>query len=518
MRLSRSIPPFIMRALERSPMPRRPLQARIALAVWLLLAAACSPVGTINPTPTYPPAPVESATTPPRPTVTPSGPAKPTEVKPTPVPVVNGSPVALRSDITIRKLLETGGAFVRMKRDPLTNTIYYMDGKANIYRLDVQDEITSTGTLAYSLADIGVEPEYISSGLAFGPDGTMYVLGNIADEETTHAVIRRGKPDAAGARTWTTLAVTEPYPKSNTQFDHVFNGIVVSPDGQYLYVNSGSRTDHGEVEAAKGAFPDTREVALTAAIFRIPTNADNQVLPNDRDQLKAKGYLFAEGTRNSYDPAFAPNGDLIAADNGPDADYPDELNWLREGHHYGFPWRLGNVDNATRSPDYDPSKDKWLPAEYYATKQGLYYADLTFPPPPEGVTFTDPIPNLGPDADEFRVADGSEKDASDLGQAAYSFTPHRPGVGLMFDAAGAVGGDLKGDGFILSWGAAGESMSDVGRDLLDLKLTKTGDSYQARMTKLAVGFDQPVDGVLIENRIYVLDYGGKGSIWEVTLP
>ena len=154
------------------------------------------------------------------------------------------------------------------------------------------------------------------------------------------------------------------------------------------------------MEAAKGAFPDTREVALTAAIFRIPTNADNQVLPNDRDQLRAKGYLFAEGTRNSYDPAFAPNGDLISADNGPDADYPDELNWLRAGYHYGFPWRLGNVDNATRSPDYDPSKDKWLPSEYYATKQGLYYADLTFPPPPAGVTFTDPIPNFGPDADE----------------------------------------------------------------------------------------------------------------------
>src|SRR5262245_25510054 len=92
--------------VERSSMPRRPLQARSVLAVWLLLAAACGPVGATAPTPTYPPAPVESATAPPRPTA-PNGPARPTEVKPTAVPVVNGSPVALRSDITIRKLLET---------------------------------------------------------------------------------------------------------------------------------------------------------------------------------------------------------------------------------------------------------------------------------------------------------------------------------------------------------------------------------------------------------------------------
>ena len=54
--------------------------------------------------------------------------------------------------------------------------------------------------------------------------------------------------------------------------------------------------------------------------------------------------------------------------------------------------------------------------------------------------------------------------------------------------------------------------------LLDLKLSKAGDNYQAKMTQLVVGFDYPVDGALLGNKIYVLDYGGKGSIWEVTLP
>jgi hypothetical protein len=242
------------------------------------------------------------------------------------------------------------------------------------------------------------------------------------------------------------------------------------------------------------------------------------VLPNDEAQLNSLGYRFASGTRNSYDPAFAPNGDLFSADNGPDADYPDEFNWLREGHHYGFPWRLGNLDNPQQFPDYDPATDGRLPKEFFAIKSGFYTNDLTFPRPPEGITFTDPIPNLGPDGNIIRRLDGTEYRASDQGEAAYSFTPHHSGLGLNFDTAGALGSDLTGDAFILSWGAAAGTISDQGRDLLHIELTKTGDQYQAKMTQLVVGFDYPVDGVLLDKKMYVLDYGGKGSIWEVTLP
>jgi glucose/arabinose dehydrogenase len=495
-------------------------KGQVLLLLWLLFAAGCSSTSSGAATePTYPAAPLDAtpALTPTTALTTPAGrlAAKPRR---TPIPVVPGTPVSLRSDIKIRKLLETGGGFVRLKLDPSTKTIYYMDAKVNIYRLSIQPGAGSKGDLVYTQNDLGVDPKWVTSGMAFGKDGTLYVLGNIGEETLTHAVIRKGVPEALGKRIWTTLASTEPYPKSNTQFDHIFNGIVVSPDGKYIYINSGSRTDHGEVQAAKGAFPDTREVPLTAGIFRIPTNADDQLLPNDYQQLKAKGYEFARGTRNSYDPAFAPNGDLIAGDNGPDADYPDELNWLREGRHYGFPWRLGNVDNPQRFANYDSSKDGRLQPDFFAVKSGFYQNDLTYPPAPEGVAFTDPIANLGPDGAETREADGSEKYLGDLGEPAYTFTPHRSPLGLVFDAAGAVGGDLRGDAFILSWGAAAGNLADQGRDLLDLKLAKAGDNYQAKMTQLVVGFDYPVDGALLGNKIYVLDYGGKGSIWEVTLP
>ena len=429
-----------------------------------------------------------------------------------------GEPQALRDDIQIRKVLETGGGFVRLKLDPTTNTMYYMDNKVNIYRLDSQSSNTSNGTPVYTSADLAVEQSFVAAGMAFGPDGALYVLGNVSDDTTTHAVIRKGVADASGKRTWTTFASTDPYPKANNQFDHLFNGMVVSPDGRYLYVNSGSRTDHGEVQNAKGAFPDTREVPLTSAIFRIPTDKDNQILPNDEAQLKEQGYLFADGTRNSYDLAFAPNGDLFAGDNGPDADYPDELNWLREGRHYGYPWRFGTMDNPQQFPDYDPTKDKRLPPEFFAVQNHTYANDPSFPAPPEGVTFTNPVANVGPSADIFTDADGNAYKASAQGEAAYSFTPHRSPLGIVFDTANAVGGDMTGDGFIMSWGAAAGDLPDPGRDLLSIKLTKLDDSYQATVTQLAVGFNQPVDAALLQNKLYVLDWGGKGTIWEVTLP
>jgi len=71
---------------------------------------------------------------------------------------------------------------------------------------------------------------------------------------------------------------------------------------------------------------------------------------------------------------------------------------------------------------------------------------------------------------------------------------------------------------MLSWGAAEGDLADQGRDLLHIKLTKAGDTYQANMTQLVTGFDFPIDAALIGKKLYVLDWGGKGTIWEIALP
>lgn len=485
------------------------------LLLFFLLASALAGCGSAAPAAVSTPARAVPAATSAPATAAPTAASIRATAAPAPTsPPADDGPVALRDGISIRRVHETGGGFVRLAHDPTTGDLYALDGKANIYRVQVRPDAGAEVTRVYSFAEIGGARD--TSGMAFGPDGALYVVGNQAGGITTQAIIRKGMADSSGGRAWSTLAATVPYPRSSTPFDHLFNGIVVSPDGRWVFVNSGSRTDHGEVQPNGGAFPGAREVALTSAIFRLPADAQDLELPDDEAELKAGGYLFADGLRNAYDLAFGPDGELFAVDNGPDADYPDELNWVREGRHYGFPWRFGDQDNPQQFPDYDPARDRLLPRGYTAVDTGTYRNDPDFPPPPP--TLTRPVANLGPDGDQFRDQDGAPRDAGDLGRPLYTFTPHRSPLGLVFDTAGSLGGELRGGAFVVSWGAVAGTLSDRGDDLLHLKLTKAGDEYQAQVTQIARGFNDPIDSVLVGNKLYVLDFGGDGAIWEVTLP
>jgi len=438
-------------------------------------------------------------------------------IAPTPFesqPIADG-PVLLRADLTLRKVLEVGANNIRLVRNPADGDVYLLNPAEGIFRIS---DISASASLekVVSIREI----KGAATGIAFGPEGTIYaVLNTTVDETKTQVVVRKGVPNDEGRFTWETLASSEPYPLSNTYYDHLYNGIVVSPDGQWIYINGGSRTEHGEVEDNGGAFPNTREVALTARILRLPTSATELVLPNDEAALIEQGLIFARGTRNAYDMAFAPNGDLFAIDNGPDADYPDELNWIREGLHYGFPWRFGTQDNPQRFPDYDPAKDLHLQSGFYSTDNGLYHNDPDFPEPPS--EFTDPIVNLGPDAMIYRGDDGQEYDAGIQGKTLTTFTPHISPLGLVFATEPELPAQWRDEGdtfsaFLVSWGAAGGTLSYQGQGLLHLQLTKTGDNYEVRTTEIARGFLNPIDAVLIENRLYVLEYGGNGAIWELT--
>ncbi len=315
--------------------------------------------------------------------------------------------------------------------------------------------------------------------MAIGPEGTIYLVSNITTNSgnSTIARVMKGVPTGTGTFLWSMLAQTEPYPLSRNAFDHLCNGLVVSPDGQFLYLNCGSRTDHGEVQTTGGLYPNLRDTGLTAKILRLPTAADNLILTNDLATLKKAGYVFAEGTRNAFSMAFGLNGDLFATDNGPDRDMADELNWIRPGEHYGFPWRMGGADNPQQFPNYDPSTDRLLDSRFVAVSGGYYHNDPTFPPPP--TNFTEPVINLGPDACSYRdPSNGALKVASLLGQTVSTFTPHRSPLGLVFDEASAIAPPFRQHGFMLSWTKGdpnGNSVAgpflDAGQDLVDLSLT-----------------------------------------------
>jgi glucose/arabinose dehydrogenase len=357
------------------------------------------------------------------------------------------------------------------------------------------------------------------AGMTFATDGTLYIVTNKDEDLYNVATLYKGTLNEDDTISWSTVATTEPYPKSNTIFNHNYSAVTVSPDEQWLYVSAGSRTDHGEVQDNNGRFPALREAPLTSKILRVPLDSVDLVLPNDEAQLLAEGYLYAWGTRNAYAMAFAPNGDLFAIDNGPDADYPEELNWIREGHHYGFPWRFGDFDNQTRLEDYNSDEDKFQHPSFTAVVEGYYQNDPDFPPPP--MPFTQPVANLGPDAMIYRALDGAEKNAAELGEKLYSFTPHVSPLGLTFINNTAMPEDLQStsatlSAFLVTWGAAGGTLSDKGQTLLQLSLKKNDDNYEMTTTEIASSFANPIDTLLIENKVYVLEWGSQGAIWELT--
>ena len=440
---------------------------------------------------------------------------------------IQASPVAVNANLQIRLVLNATNSSqnVRIAKDPRNNQLYYLKINGDIYQVSLQPGNGSTSTKVYSAADHGLSSNV--EGFAIGPDGSIYVVGNITTNTTlTFARISKGVPNGSGVRVWSELARSEPYPHTQTGvFDHLFNGLIVSPDGQYLFVNSGARTDHGEEQSNGGLYPGLRDVPLTTKIFRLPVSGSNLVLTNDLAALRNAGYIFAEGVRNSFDFGFAANGDLFATENGPDRDMSESLYWLRPGLHFGFPWHIGGADNPQQFPNYDTNTDKLLDSRYYAVTHGFYHNDPTFPPPP--TNFADAVINLGPDADSYRdPVDGTIKDASSLGQTLSTFTAHRSPLGLVFDTVGAMANPFHNHGFVLSWtqgDPTGNTIAgpfkDASQDMLDLNLLKLGSTnYQSTTTRIVGGFSNPIDAEIIGNKIYVIEYGGSQGIWEITFP
>ena len=417
--------------------------------------------------------------------------------------------------IDISRLATLADGMVRISDHPTTSDLYTLAVNGDLYRFA---EPYSSGVLVASVAQHGLGVNV--QGLAIDPAGRVFLVGNNIGSQTTTSLIRRGVPDGAGGFTWSTVAQLAGIPRS-TLFEHELNAIAVTPDGTHLFVNRGARTDHGEVQSANGTAPGLRETALTSLILRVPIEATDLLLPNDEAALRAGGYYFADGVRNTFDLAFDTEGRLYGSENSGDRDDGDELNWIREGHHYGFPWRIGPHDTPQQFPGYDPDADPLVNHESVAYVNGLFHNDPTYPPPPAGVTFTDPVVNVGPDGDRFRVeGTGTIIDASDTGASARSFTPHRSPLGLNFDLTGTLaGGAYQGDAFVLSWTAGTPTSDDLltpfadpGEDLLHLEFIAP-DSVRAR--RIVSGFSGPTDAVIRNQRMFVIEIGGTRGLWEL---
>jgi glucose/arabinose dehydrogenase len=439
---------------------------------------------------------------------------------------LHAQPKPRRSDIKVKQLATVGRNTVRIKRDPASGNLYILQNNGLVQRVDLDASGTATITTVYQTSDHGLGAPL---GMTFGQDGTMYLVGNNSTTQFGSATIVKGVLSSPGSenRIWSVIAQTVSYPYGNI-YNHRMNGIILNPTGDSLYVNSGAATDHGEMHDGY------RETGLTSIILKLPTSGDNITLQDDREWLRTNGYLFAEGIRNTFDFAYAGNGDLFGVENSGDRDDPEELNWIREGLHYGFPWRIGGDITPQQFSPYDPHSDSILSPNAWGGGQGRLYItfsdDPTYPPPPAGVVFTDPVPSFGPDADRFRDTTkgdfGEVEDASDLGITLSTFTPHRSPDGIVFDRDSLLAGDLRGGAFVISFSNSRliTALGDTSQDLFHVALTNDANGYTAHVTKLVSGFNSPLGVELVGNILYVVETGLQSpanpapKLWEITLP
>lgn len=434
------------------------------------------------------------------------------------------NPKSLHPDIQISRYVNIGGKAVRIAQDPVSKNLFYSTFDGEIHQIRKDEYGNPHAVKLFSADDHGITR---LQGLTFH-DSTMFLVGNIRFNNNlgTKGRIMRGKLQPDGSREWTVVAITAEVGSTKTLYDHGFNAVIVSQDGKRLIFNSGARTDHGEIQDNGGQYPNSRDEALTAVVFDLPIDAVDLQLPNDAAFLAKKGYIFAYGIRNAYDLAYAPNGHLFAVSNSSDYDHPEDMFWLRKGHHYGFPWRMGDTDNPQQNPNWDVENDPLVNKQGHAYVVKYFHKDPTFPKPPKGIKFTQPVQNMGPDANFYRDVKTGKIRQGDEKTTVGTFTAHRSPLGLFFDTDSLLAGEFKGKGFVLSWSNAStsffmEPFEPYGGDLLllDLEYRKDADNYYVRSKRIAAGFDSVSDAVLVGNEVFVVEHFGKSSsIWKLTLP
>ena len=410
--------------------------------------------------------------------------------------------------------------------DPISEHLFYTTAGGDIYEV-LED--SKTDVLRYTATDHGI-PKV--QGLCF-VDSTVFLSGNIWYPNFGIGLIVKGVLQSNGTREWTTILTTTTYPTSSASGDHGFTGITADPQKEYLYFSGGSRTSFGEVQSSNGTYPGLREQAITSKIYRIPIDSANIYLNNDSTWIQSTGYVFAEGTRNAYSMAFNGQNQLFAIDNAGERDDPEELNWIQEGRHYGFPWRIGGNANPLSNPNYDATQDPLINPSNGAFLAGHFDADPQFPVPPAGVVFTEPIANYGSAADYYKEeGTGQIKKASESGVPVRTFTAHRSPLGLVIDKDEQIGGAYSGNGFVLSFMPGGDSTGfspispwgsacpfvDPSRELVMLRFAfdSTLNTYGIYTTNVATGFYLPVDAVQVGNAIYVIE--NNGELWKINFP
>ncbi len=343
--------------------------------------------------------------------------------------------------------------------------VFLLANTGRVWRLDFADG---------ALVDVLKPSDYLdlsrggvtALGLMRSPDGALWITTN---QQIAHGggpprnevVIHRSAPFTDAAKIgpmqkW----FTHHYPHGGGM-NHGVSHLALGPDGM-LYIASGSRTDGGEKSTNHPDSP-AGEVETTACIWRLDPKSTAPAIE-----------VIARGIRNAYGFAWDSAGHLFTVANGPDANAPEEMDFIQPGHHYGFPFQFSD----------------WplMPKPYPHT-----------PDAPPAITFDPPVKNLGPAAGGTTTGIGT-------------FDAHSSPAGIVW-----CGSDfpepLRERFLVTRYGnLLGEARTgvaqDVGFDVLAMKMTRSVDGkWTARTETILAPLGRPIDALQsAPGKLLILEY------------
>lgn len=163
----------------------------------------------------------------------------------------SGIPPSLVPEISITRWAQVAPRAVRIWASQDGRYLWYATLRGDVYRIPRESPSVSEKML-----DVKAHGIPRLQGATMWED-TLFLSGNTPVNEgkgTAGRMVRVfWKED--GNRIVEVVFTTETYGTTNTPFDHGWSALQVSQDHQSIYVVSGSRTDHGEVQDNLGAYP-----------------------------------------------------------------------------------------------------------------------------------------------------------------------------------------------------------------------------------------------------------------------
>lgn len=336
---------------------------------------------------------------------------------------------------------------VRMTSDGRGKTLYVLTEQGDVWRLDPSNA---------ALAQILPAGRYLERR----PDdlgGPLFVLGMTMDRQkrlyiASNQQNKATRPYQNIVTIYRSTGLTNGHPSDlkpwfqtnypgSPAYIHGVEHIAFGPDG-HLYVGNGGRTDGG-LTGPDSEWFGGGETPITGCLWRLRTDVEPPAFE-----------VHARGLRNAYGFAWNDAGEMFATENGPDADAPEELNHIEQGRHYGFPYRFAD----------------WTKKAYSAS-----------PDAPEGLAFTLPVANLGPDG-------------GFAGAPMFTFDPHSGPGGIVF-----LGRDFpegyRGTFLLTRFGNFIRSPKDnAGFDVLRATLRRTAEGrFEGNFHTVLSGLGRPID-------------------------